>query len=146
VSDAPGEQQGSPILEEVLPGTWEAVSIYVEVNSAEGKVDSNFVFQINDGDWKKVFSVSPPVTYFQKDHKYRVEYRDRVDSVMSVSRGIWNLMGDTLMMIESDQSFQFLVNYEKGLMYFQGMRDWDDDGAEDDDYQEVKRRVSIGTD
>ncbi|MCB0628272.1 MAG: hypothetical protein R2824_14190 [Saprospiraceae bacterium] len=139
------KDEGIPAYEEILPGTWEAVSMYVEVNSAENVADSNYVFQINEGDWRNVFSVSPPVSYFEKDHKYRIERRDRRDSVMDVSRGIWNIMGDTLMMIESKQSFQYLISYEKGLLYFMGIRDWDGDGEMDDHYQEVRRRVSIGT-
>lgn len=132
-------------LEEILPGTWEAVSMYVQVNTADGLPDSNFVFRINDGDWMSIFSVSPPHTFFEKDHKYRIEFRDRRDSIMSVSRGMWNVFGDTLMMIEPDQTFQYKVRYDKGLIFFNGLRDWDEDGAEDDNFQEVRRRISIGT-
>jgi hypothetical protein len=142
--DTAGETE-IPDYEELLPGTWEAVSMYVEVNSADNVTDSNYVFRINDGDWQNVFSVAPPLTYFERDHKYRIERRDRNEEVMDVSRGIWNVIGDTLMMIESNQSFQYVIDYEKGMLYFMGIRDWDDDGEMDDPYQEVRRRVSIGT-
>lgn len=145
-SEATEAEENVASYETIIPGTWEAVSMYVEVNSAGGVADSNYVFRINEGDWRTVFSVSPPVSYFELDNKYRIEYRDRRDSVMDMSRGIWNVMGDTLTMIEANQSFQYLVSYEKGLLFFQGMRDWDEDGAADDAYQEVRRRVSIGTD
>lgn len=132
-------------LREVIPGTWEGVSMKVNVYSANGIADSSFVFQVNDGDWENLFSVLPPRTYFERNNKYRIEYRDRRDSVMSTSRGIWNVMGDTLMMIEPDQTQQYQVRYDKGMLFFIGQRDWDEDGVEDDAYQEVKRRVSIGT-
>lgn len=132
-------------LTEILPGTWESVSMKVNVYSADSIPDSTYVFQINDGDWESVFTVQPPRTYFESDNKYRIEYRDRRDSIISVSRGIWNVIGDTLMMIEEDQTMQGKIKYDKGLLYFIGLRDWDEDGMEDDAYLEVKRRVSIGT-
>lgn len=132
-------------LAKILPGTWESVSMKVNVYSADSIPDSSYVFQINDGDWESLFTVQPPRTFFEADNKYRIEYRDRRDSIISVSRGIWNVMGDTLMMIEEDQTLQGKIKYDKGLLYFIGLRDWDEDGMEDDAYLEVKRRVSIGT-
>lgn len=137
--------QGTAALTQVLPGTWENVSMKVNVYSANNVADSSYVFQINDGDWENLFSVLPPRTYFETDNKYRIEYRDRRDSVISTSRGIWNVSGDTLMMIEEDQTMQGKIKYDKGLLYFIGLRDWDEDGQQDDAYLEVKRRVSIGT-
>lgn len=131
-------------LENLLPGTWEAVSIYVDVQSAMN-ADTSFVFRINDGDWSNIFQVLPPRTYFERDNKYRTEYRDLRDSVMSIDRGMWNVFGDTLMMIEPEVTYQYLVTQKSGLIELSGFRDWDNDGQEDDTYREVKRRVSIGT-
>lgn len=118
----------------------------VNVYSVDSIPDSSYVFRINDGDWETLFSVPPPRTFFEKDNKYRIEYRDKLDGLTSMDRGIWNVMGDTLMMIQPDQTFQYKAKYDKGLLYLIGLRDWDEDGAVDDSYQEVKRRVSIGTD
>jgi hypothetical protein len=137
--------EGAAALSQILPGTWENVSMKVNVYSANNVADSSYVFQINDGDWENLFTVLPPRTYFETDNKYRIEYRDRRDSIISTSRGVWNVMGDTLMMIEKDQTMQGKIKYDKGLLYFIGLRDWDEDGQEDDAYLEVKRRVSIGT-
>jgi len=144
-TDAPSEEEEAINVEALIPGTWEAVSMYVEVNSVNGEVDSNYIFRINDGDWASLYNVSPPRTFFEKDHKYRVEFRDQRDSIMDMSQGIWNVVGDTLMMIERNNTFQYKVSEDKGLIFFRGFRDWDEDGAEDDNYIEVKRRVSIGT-
>lgn len=141
--DTASDTQSS--LAGILPGTWENVSLKVNVYSADNVPDSSYVFRINDGDWESLFTVLPPRTYFESNNKYRIEYRDRRDSIISVSRGIWNVMGDTLMMIEEDQTIQGKIKYDKGLLYYIGLRDWDEDGQEDDAYQEVKRRVSIGT-
>lgn len=136
---------GQTDLAEVLPGTWENVSLKVNVYSADNTADSSYIFQINDGDWVTLFNVLPPRTYFEANNRYRIEYRDRRDSIMSVSRGVWNVMGDTLMMIEENQTLQGKIKYDKGMLFFIGLRDWDEDGAADDAYQDVKRRVSIGT-
>lgn len=144
-TDTPQEEEKAINVEALIPGTWEAVSMYVEVNSVNGEVDSNYIFRINDGDWTGLYNVQPPLTFFEKDHKYRVEFRDKRDSIMDMSRGIWNVVGDTLMMIERNNTFQYKVSEDKGLIFFRGFRDWDEDGAEDDNYIEVKRRVSIGT-
>jgi hypothetical protein len=141
--DTAAQEQSA--LTEILPGTWENVSMKVNVYSADNVPDSSYIFQVNDGDWENLFRVLPPRTYFEADNKYRIEYRDRRDSIISTSRGIWNVIGDTLMMIEEEQTMQGKIKYDKGLLYFIGLRDWDEDGQEDDAYLEVKRRVSIGT-
>lgn len=144
VGEGEGTASSKPDFEKLLPGTWEAVSLYVDVQSALNE-DTSFVFRINDGDWRKLFQVLPPRTYFEADNKYRIEYRDLRDSVMSFDRGIWNVLGDTLMMIEPTVTYQYILSEQNGLIELRGMRDWDEDGEEDDEYREVKRRVSIST-
>lgn len=145
VDDSTAGSAAQNALTEILPGTWENVSMKVNVYSADSIPDSSYVFQINDGDWQSIFTVQPPRTFFERDNKYRIEFRDRRDSIISVSRGIWNVIGDTLMMIEEGQTLQGKIKYDKGLLYYIGLRDWDEDGLEDDAYLEVKRKISIGT-
>ena len=131
-------------LEKVLPGTWEAVSLYVEMPTVGGS-DSSVVFEIQENQWERRYMVKPTLTYFELDKKYRQEYRGLNDSLIDQNRGIWNVFGDTLLMISPKDTNRYLLETGKGLATFRGTVDWDGDGEEDDTYRGVFRKVSIST-
>ncbi len=130
-------------LAAVLQGTWESVTINVKIHSMEN-TDSTAYFSIPEESWKDVYLVKPPRMFFEADKKYRREHRNFQDSLISMSRGIWNVFGDTLMMIEPDATYQYRVRQADGLITFFTLLDWDGDGVEDDEYEEVKRKVGMG--
>ena len=139
-----GEQGPQKPLTEILPDTWESVTINVRVNSVEN-MDSTAYFSIPESDWKDLYMVKPPKVFFEPGNKYRREHRNFQDSIISMSRGMWNVFGDTLMMIEKDATYQYFVKRGNGLVTFSTLMDWDGDGQDDDEYEEVKRKVSIST-
>lgn len=132
-------------LTSTLPGTWELVSIKVNVNSYEN-TDSSFVQEITEEQWEKIFYVKPARTYFELDNKYRRAHIDMGENVMSEARGMWNVFNDTLMMIEPDATYQYIVRQQpNGLLQFSAVLDWDSDGQEDDEYLGIQRYISRTT-
>ena len=133
-----------PDLKAELPGTWEAISLRVTVNSANGQ-DSSYVFEVNEEQWVSRYGVQPVKTVYQPDNKYREEYYGMNDSLLNQARGIWNVFGDTLMMITPNETKQYIVSLSEGRSEFRAMVDWDEDGAADDEYLRVNRLVSLET-
>ncbi len=132
-------------LAKTLPGTWEMVSIRVQVNSFEN-TDSSYVQEIKEEEWEKVFFVKPVKTYFNLDNKYRRAYFNMNGEVVSEDRGMWNVFNDTLMMIEPNVTYQYIISQQpSGLLQFSSLLDWDSDGQEDDKYLGVQRYVSRTT-
>jgi hypothetical protein len=129
-------------LKTALPGVWELVSIQVRINSFEGQ-DTSFVFEISEDQWESIYKVRPARTIFDAQNRYRREYRAIGGDTLSVDRGMWNAFNDTLLLIEPDTSYQFLVNMlpGKGLAEWRRMVDWDGDGQADDEYLELQRLV-----
>ena len=128
-------------LKEALPGTWEAISVRVVVNSAEG-TDSSYVFEVTEEEWVRRLGMKPIRTVYKPDNKYRQDFINRYDSVLNSGRGIWNVFGDTLMMIEPDATYQYEVTLKSGKAEYRSLMDWDGDGAADDEYLGIQRLIS----
>ena len=132
-------------LKTALPGVWESVSVRVDINTANN-TDSTDLFEVREENWEKTLGIKPIRTYYELDNKYRTEYRSRTDSLANLKRGIWNTFGDTLMLIEPDVTYQYIVSLKpNGLAEFRSTLDWDGDGQEDDEYVGVQRFVSKST-
>ncbi len=124
-----------------LPGTWEAVSIRADIASVDNtEVDS--VFEVSEEYWVEKYTLKPVVYIFQPDKKYRQEFRNNQDSLLNEVKGIWNVFGDTLMMIEPNATYTYQVELAKGMATFSASMDWDGDGQEDDNFQGRYRKVS----
>jgi hypothetical protein len=138
----PTQNTEPPDLNAELPGTWEAVSLRVKVNSANGQ-DSSYVFEVKEEQWVRRYGVQPVKTVYQPDNKYRQEYYGINDSLINQARGIWNVFGDTLMMIAPNETSQYIVSIGEGRSEFRALVDWDEDGVADDEYLRVNRLVSL---
>lgn len=131
-------------LKEALQGTWQTTQLTVAVNSVDG-LDSFRVDELTERVWETDFGMKPPVYYFQPDQKFRKEHKTLAGELMNESRGVWNVFGDTLMLIEPEVTYQYTVKLSSGRMAFRTLLDWDEDGVEDDEYQCVFRQISIST-
>lgn len=131
-------------LKKAIPGVWESVSLQVIVHSVDN-TDSSYVFDVPEERWISTLGVKPIKTFYELDNKYRSEYRDRNDSLVNETRGIWNVFGDTLMLIAPDATYQYEVTLKNGLGEFRSLLDWDGDGQEDDEYLGIQRYVSRST-
>ena len=130
-------------LKELLQGTWQTTRISVAVNSVDG-LDSFHVEELTEQIWERQFKMKPPIFYFQPDQKFRREHRTLNNDLFNESRGIWNVFGDTLMLIAEDATYQYTVKIGDGRVAWRSLEDWDEDGEVDDEYQSIHRQISIG--
>ncbi len=128
-------------LKAALPGTWEAKYLQIKMPTHNGS-DSIQVFEVSEEYWEAKFFVKPYRTYFSAEQKYHTTHRGLNDVLMGESEGLWNVFGDTLMMIEKDATVQYKVLVDKGLAHFSALLDWDRDGQEDDEYYLIYRLIS----
>lgn len=108
----------------------------VIILSFEG-LDSSYSIVVKEEEWEEKLHMRPIFTEFFPDHKYRMEYRDLADSLTQVNRGIWNVFGDTLMLIEPRATYQYRLESHPGELRFHTYLDWDGDGVEDDEYMGI---------
>ncbi|MBR9921717.1 MAG: hypothetical protein GYB31_12835 [Bacteroidetes bacterium] len=127
-------------LDSLLPGTWENISLEVVVNSFNN-TDSSYSILVPRGEWEAKLGIKPIRTTYETNNTYRSEYRDLKDSLVQTTRGIWNVFGDTLMLIESDATYEYLVRARKSAVEFTAILDWDGDGREDDLYKGIQAKA-----
>lgn len=120
-------------LKSALPGAWEAISFRIHINAADSTAP-NSLFEVAEGEWIDKLGIQPITTYYDTSNKFRSEYKNQADSLVRLTRGIWNTFGDTLMLIAPDATYQYRVSLDKGRAEFRCLLDWDGDGMEDDEY------------
>ncbi|MEM1214629.1 MAG: hypothetical protein AAGJ82_03015 [Bacteroidota bacterium] len=139
----PSEASGFELKRD-LEGTWQTVQINVAVNSADG-LDSFRVENLSEQIWRQQFGMQPPKFYFQPDNKFRRVHETLQGKVMDEGKGMWNAFGDTLVMIEPDATYQYIVKGDGGRATFRTLMDWDEDGETDDEFQALRRKISVGS-
>ena len=128
-------------LMEVMPGTWEAISVDVTVNSVNN-TDSAYVFSIKESDWKRKLGVQPLRHFYAADRNYRRESRSVNDTLIDLTRGKWFINGDSIRLVTPDATYEYEVTVNNGISTFRSLLDWDNDGAQDDEYIGVQRKIS----
>ncbi|MEQ8707133.1 MAG: hypothetical protein RIC19_24590 [Phaeodactylibacter sp.] len=139
-----GSETETEDLETALPGTWESVSLRVDINTVDG-TDTSYVFEVREEEWVQRLGVKPVRTYYKTDNKYDQVFTSMTDTILSTTRGMWNIFGDTLMMVEPNATYHYEAVIENGLITLKAQLDWDGDGEADDDYLGVHRKVSSAT-
>ncbi len=132
------QKAAASILEEKLPGTWEMKYLKIKVDNP----DTAYVFEVSEDFWERKYSVKPYRTYFGPDHRFRTAHRGLGGQMISEERGMWNVFGDTLVMITPNSTQQFKVKLEAGTAHFSGIIDWDGDGKETEAYYAIQRYVA----
>jgi len=127
-------------LKTTLPGTWEAVAFRVNVNSFQN-TDSTFTLEVAAGEWENKLQMRPILTEYSTDNRYRSTYRNLSDSLLRTERGIWNVFGDTLMLVSPEATYQYEVIQQGKNLEFRSILDWDGDGVEDDEYVGIQTLV-----
>lgn len=128
-------------LSKSIPGTWQITLMKVDIASyqTEGR-DSTF--EAREENWENQFQVKPFRIYFDKENKFHQTFRGRDNSLISEYYGVWSLKGDTLTMVQSDQTLEYKIQIEKGQIFMTSLMDWDGDQVEDDTYFSKQRRIS----
>lgn len=136
-----GTSNTRPDLLEVIPGTWEAISFSVNVNSV-GDTDSSYVFNIGEKDWKPKLGIRPLRHIFKADQNYVRESRSIENEVMDLARGKWFINGDSIRLVTPEATYEYEVTIEGSVSTFHCFMDWDGDGEEDDEYTGIQRKIS----
>lgn len=130
----------SPALKELLVGNWESVSLRVDIPSAnQSEADEQLL--VPAGAWPEKVGMLPIRLEYLPNNTYRVEFRSLEDSVIRLDRGVWNIFGDTLMLIEADASYQYRIRIKNNHLEKKATLDWDGDGQEDDLYECIYKKV-----
>lgn len=127
-------------LRKEIVGNWETLSFHTSIKTANNK-DSSYSIYAGKGEWEAKLGVKPFRTSFKENNTYEMEFRDLADSIMETKRGIWNVFGDSLLMIEEDGTYQYRIRGNKDYLEFKSTLDWDGDGVEDDEYMRIEQRV-----
>ena len=127
-------------LKSALPGAWEAISFRININAADS-LSPPSVFEVPEGAWIEKLNIQPILTYYDTTNKFRSEYKNESDSLVRLTRGVWNTFGDTLMLIAPDATYQYRVKMQNGKAEFRCLLDWDGDGFEDDEYIGIQKYV-----
>jgi len=135
------KQKTSQELSNNLPGTWQItyMSVKIDTYQSSGK-DS--LFEAREETWENQFQVKPFRMYFDKENKYHQTFRGRDNSLISEYFGIWKLKGDTLTLVQSDQTLQYKIDIKNGQIFMTSLMDWDGDQVEDDTYYSKQRLIS----
>ncbi|HMO40041.1 MAG TPA: hypothetical protein PKC76_15740 [Saprospiraceae bacterium] len=126
-------EQETPTLQEALPGVWATIAFRVTLNATDSSAVPE-VFEVPENEWEVRLGMRPIMTYYDLDHRYRMEYRNSADSLTRLTRGLWNVFGDTLMLIAPDATYQYEVKVAGKRATFRCLLDWDGDGKENDEY------------
>ena len=129
----------SESLAQAMLGEWRNVSLKVEQQTYKGS-DSSSVFEVPKGKWEEILKIQPIRTTYTKDGNYRSEYWSLTDTLVRVSEGLWQVEGDSLVLIEGGVSSAYKTEIEDGVAKFTGYLDWDQDGAADDLYIGVQKK------
>jgi hypothetical protein len=120
-----------------LVGEWRNTTLRVITKSANGIQDSARVLEATLENWEERVRIKPIQTFFEKDGTYRSDHFSLNDSLLFSAIGTWTLSNDTLVMKQTSPNvatYRLKTSIVNDEVTFSGLIDFDDDGAEDDEY------------
>lgn len=141
VNEEEMKQKKSLELSNKIPGTWQITYMSVKIDTYQAS-SKDSLFEAREETWENQFQVKPFRMYFDKENKYHQTFRGRDNSLISEYFGIWKLKGDTLTLVQSDQTLEYKVDIENGQILMTSLMDWDGDQSEDDTYYSKQRLIS----
>lgn len=142
-SESSSDSSSKLDLLEIMPGTWESVSIQVTVNAGQDN-DSSYIFDVPEKDWSSRLGIRPIKSYYEAGNgsTYYSEYIGLDGEIQDVTRGKWYVNGDSLRLVTPIATYEYLVSFAGGKTEFRAVLDWDRDGEDDDEYLGVQRKIS----
>ena len=135
------KQKASLELSNKIPGTWQITYMSVKIDTYQSTAKDS-LFEAREETWENQFQVKPFRMYFDTENKYHQTFRGRDNSLISEYFGIWKLKGDTLTLVQSDQTLEYKIDIENGQIFMTSLMDWDGDQTEDDTYYSKQRLIS----
>ena len=132
------EPEGNAII-----GTWKSTYVSAKFKSFNG-TEKDTSFEVTQPNFLKVLGISNNIGYYYEDGSYVEKYFDKNDSLFMEAKGRWELIGDSILVNQRSPSLtsnklHFKMDKEFGT--FTGYVDWDRDGAKDDFYVAVAKKV-----
>jgi len=130
-------------LEKRLVGPWQSGSLKLTMNTF-GNKDTTRVFEVDETTWQAKMGMRPIHTIYFGDGTFISEHRNLKDSVIFSPAGVWNIMGDTLMVKDTFPEvglpYKYKIVINEKIAELTGIEDCDNDGTADDDYYGTIRR------
>lgn len=139
-NDKNPSQSNNNELKIKLPGVWKTVAFRVHVHSFHNS-DSTFIMEVKEGEWEQKMQMHPIQTVYEVENRFYVQYKNLSDSLLRTERGIWNVFGDTLMLVSPNATYQYEVILQNRKAELRALLDWDGDGQEDDEYIGIQRFI-----
>lgn len=137
LEDQTVKNSASPVQESNLQGIWENVEIKVEV-----KDDSSYLFVVEEDDWQNILQIRPTQSYFYPDQTFRQVFIGLDNSILDSKKGTWGLNEDILTIALPEDTVQYSIRLQKGMLLLRGQVDWNSDGQKNDIYFGKQRQVS----
>ncbi|HEX5112898.1 MAG TPA: DUF5004 domain-containing protein [Saprospiraceae bacterium] len=137
-----GETEKSSIGEHLI-GEWQNTYLKVTINSVNGLADSVMVMEADTTNWEHVVHLKPIRTFFQSDGTYQSDHYAVNDSLLFSAKGTWRVSDDTLIMQQTSPNmatYRLKTEIDNNTVTFSGQLDFDEDGAEDDDYLGTQKK------
>lgn len=119
-----------------IVGDWVANSIKIDIRS-----DSAMQVYVAKGEFESKLNHKPMQTTFRPNNTYQINYLNLQDSIFEKRRGIWNIFGDTLLLIEGDATYKYAIKMRHNHLQYQTQLDWDNDQEMDDTYTQIDQKV-----
>ena len=119
-----------------IVGDWLSNSLKIDVNA-----DSAYQIYVAKGEWETKLRHRPIKTTFRANNTYQIDYLNLQDSIFEKRRGVWNVFGDTLLLIESESTYKYSIKMRRNHLQYQAFIDWDEDGEEDDVYSQIDEKI-----
>jgi hypothetical protein len=117
-------------------GDWVANSIKIDIKS-----DSATQVYVAKGEFETKLNHKPMQTTFLPNNTYQIDYLNLQDSIFEKRRGVWNIFGDTLLLIEDDATYKYAIKMRHNHLQYQAQLDWDNDTEVDDTYTQIDQKV-----
>jgi len=126
-----------------LIGEWRNTRLKVTMNSFKGLPDSTMIIEADTTNWEEVVRMKPISTFFDQDNTYHSDHYSVSDSLLFSASGTWSVSNDTLIMKQTSPNtatYRLKTQINNDKVTFSGKLDFDEDGAEDDDYYGEQRK------
>ncbi|MDH3710475.1 MAG: hypothetical protein OER04_11335 [Cyclobacteriaceae bacterium] len=135
----PTETSQQEPLPETIQGKWSNIDLSVIIQTQNNE-DTSITFKVSPGEWEQILHIKPILTEYYEDGSYRSEYRNLNDSLIRVAQGSWEMVGDSLQLLEEQVAARYYLRIQGDTATFTGYLDWDQDGKRDDLYLGRQRR------
>lgn len=136
-------QDKEPSIAENLIGEWRNIKLKVTMNSVNGIQDSVMILEADSTNWENIVQMKPIQTFFEKNGTYHSDHYAVNGSLLFSAKGTWAVSNDTLIMKQTSPNvatYRLKTEIINDVVTFSGKLDFDEDGAEDDDYYGIQRK------